>query len=313
MRNKKYYNPDPSITMKGFWSVLKWKLTSKKNKWSESLPGKIDIPPKQVASPDVRISSVGHATFLIQLQNKNILTDPVWSERVSPFSFIGPKRFVRPGINFKDLPQIDIVLISHNHYDHLDTNTIKKLWQHSKPIFVTPLGNERVIRSAVPDATIYDLNWYQKTDIDNLKIHLIPSQHWSSRWIIDTNKNLWGGFIIDAPEGQICFIGDSGYSQDMFEQIASKFDNIIFAILPIGAYEPRWFMKDVHMNPHDALMAFCDLKAKFFIPSHFGVFQLTDESYNTQLQDYENSIKELKIDQEKVITLQVGEFVLKSF
>jgi L-ascorbate metabolism protein UlaG (beta-lactamase superfamily) len=195
----------------------------------------------------------------------------------------------------------------------LDTETIKKLWQHSKPVFITPLGNQRVIKQAVPEASVLDLNWYQAIDSSPLKIHLIPSQHWSSRWIFDANENLWGGFVIESPEGQICFIGDSGYSSTMFQEIASIFTDITFAILPIGAYKPRWFMRDVHMNPQEALMAFKDLKAKFFVPSHFGVFQLTDESYETQLLDYEKSIKELKIDQERIITLMPGESCIKKF
>jgi L-ascorbate metabolism protein UlaG (beta-lactamase superfamily) len=313
MLNKKFYNQDRSVTSKGLLSILKWKLTSGQDKWPVSVLGKSDVPPKQVGNGDVRISSVGHATFLIQLQNKNILTDPVWSQRASPFSFIGPKRVVSPGIDFKDLPPIDLVLISHNHYDHLDTETIKKLWQHSKPVFITPLGNQRVIKQAVPEASVLDLNWYQAIDSSPLKIHLIPSQHWSSRWIFDANENLWGGFVIESPEGQICFIGDSGYSSTMFQEIASIFTDITFAILPIGAYKPRWFMRDVHMNPQEALMAFKDLKAKFFVPSHFGVFQLTDESYETQLLDYEKSIKELKIDQERIITLMPGESCIKKF
>jgi L-ascorbate metabolism protein UlaG (beta-lactamase superfamily) len=309
----KFYNQNPSVGPKGFASVLKWKLTSSSQKWPERIVIEKDIPPAKVNNGNVRISSVGHATFLIQLKDKNILTDPVWSERASPFKSIGPKRISQSGIDFDKLPRIDIVLISHNHYDHLDTETIKRLWNHSAPVFIAPLGNQTIIKKAVPKALVYDLDWYQNMAIDSLKIHLIPSQHWSSRWIIDANKHLWGGFIIESEEGQICFIGDSGYSKDMFEEIGNKFDNIIFAILPIGSYEPRWFMKDVHMNPADALMAFRDLKAKFFIPSHFGVFQLSDESYQKQLNDYEQSIKESGINEEYIITLQPGQFVLKNF
>jgi L-ascorbate metabolism protein UlaG (beta-lactamase superfamily) len=307
---KRFYNPDVNISPKGLLSLLKWKLTSKTHPWPETVMGQKDIPPAKVGDGNIRISSVGHATFLIQLQNKNILTDPVWSKRASPFKFAGPKRVTEPGIDFDKLPQIDIVLISHNHYDHLDIDTVKKLWQHSKPVFITPLGNQRIIKKAIPEALVYDLDWHQNKAVDSLKIHLIPSQHWSSRWIVDANQDLWGGFIIEAEEGQICFIGDSGYSQKMFQEIGSKFTNIVFAILPIGAYEPRWFMKDVHMNPKEALLAYQDLKAKFFVPSHFAVFKLTDESYQKQLDDYAESVKELGIDDKNIVTLKPGQFHL---
>ena len=310
---KKFFNQDRSIYPHGLFSVLKWKFTSSSEAWPKQILATKDTPPPQVGNRSVRISSVGHATFLIQLQDKNILTDPVWSERVSPFKFVGPKRVSPPGIDLNKLPKIDIVLISHNHYDHLDTQTISQLWHHSKPVFITPLGNKPTILKAAPDAQVYELDWWQEQQIGVLDIHMIPSQHWSSRWIIDTNKALWGGFIIEAPEGQICFIGDSGYSKSMFKEIGEKFSNIIFAILPIGAYNPRGFMKDVHMDPQDALMAYQDLAAKFFIPSHFGVFKLTDEGYDTQLQDYQQAINNLNIDKNNINTLMPGEFVIKSF
>jgi L-ascorbate metabolism protein UlaG (beta-lactamase superfamily) len=311
--NKVFQNQDPLIKPKGFCSFIKWRFTSSMRKWPKNVEVVKDHPPAAVCAPDMRISAVGHATFLIQLKNKNILTDPVWSKRVSPFSWIGPKRVSDVGIDFDRLPAIDIVLISHNHYDHLDLATLKRLQQQHKPIFITPLGNQVVIKKALPDACVYDLDWYQSVMAHELQIHVIPSQHWSSRWVIDTNKNLWGGFIIESAEGQICFIGDSGYSKPMFEEIGARFSKIVCAILPIGAYEPRWFMKDVHMNPEDALLAFLDLKADFFIPSHFGAFQLTDESYQQQLTDYAAAIAKLQIAGQRIVTLMPGQFTLREF
>ena len=308
--NAKFHNPDITIKPKSLFNVFKWMITAKSTPWPAQLAVSKYCPPAQVGEGEIMISSVGHATFLIQAQGRNILTDPVWSQRVSPLSFIGPKRITPPGIDFTDLPSIDIVLISHNHYDHLDLATLKKLWQHSKPVFVTPLGNDKIIKKALPEANIISLNWYEHTILNDLRLDVIPSQHWSSRIVIDTNKSLWGGFVIHTKVGQICFIGDSGYDQKMFQTIAQHFNNIVFAILPIGSYEPRWFMRQVHMNPADALLAYQDLKAKFFIPSHFGVFKLTDEGYETQLIDYQEAIKQSKVEPKNIATLYPGQSVL---
>jgi L-ascorbate metabolism protein UlaG (beta-lactamase superfamily) len=311
---KKFYNQDVSILPKNIAEVLKWKTTSRANhSWPNEVIGKKDEPPSKVDKYNIRISSVGHATFLLQLENCNILTDPVWSQRASPISWIGPKRVTQPGIDFDKLPKIDIVLVSHNHYDHLDTHTIKKLWTHSQPIFIVPLANQRLIKKILPNAVVHDLDWYEDKQIGSLKIYAIPSQHWSSRSIVDVNKNLWAGFIVESEGQQICFIGDSGYNQKMFRQIGNRFQNIIFAIVPIGSYEPRWFMKPVHMNPQEALLAFQDMRAKFFIPSHFAVFKLSDEGYYTQLEDYRQAISDSGVKLESIITLMPGEYVCKKF
>jgi L-ascorbate metabolism protein UlaG (beta-lactamase superfamily) len=308
---KRFYNQDVDILPKSLSEVLKWKLTSQSHQWPEAVVGQKDQPPSNVANSHIRISSVGHATFLLQFENQNILTDPVWSQRASPLKWAGPKRVTPPGIDFDKLPKIDIVLISHNHYDHLDVDTIKKLWSHSRPIFIVPLGNQRLIKKALPEATVYDLDWYEQKQIGSLVVHAIPSQHWSSRTVIDVNQNLWAGFIVESKQAQICFIGDSGYSQKMFREIGDKFNNIVFAIVPIGSYEPRWFMKPVHMNPHEALLAYQDMRAKFFIPSHFAVFKLSDEGYQTQLDDYAAAIAKLGIDKASIFTLMPGQYVLK--
>ncbi len=311
---KRFYNQDVSILPKSILEVLKWKTSSSKNQpWPKEIAGKKDHPPSLVSDSDIRISSVGHATFLLQLGSYNILTDPVWSQRASPLSWIGPKRVTQPGIDFDKIPKIDIVLISHNHYDHLDMETVKKLHLHSKPIFIVPLGNQRVIKEAISDAIVHDLDWYEQKQIGSLMVHAIPSQHWSSRSVIDVNKNLWAGFIVESGGRQVCFIGDSGYNQKMFREIGDKFQNIVFAIVPIGSYEPRWFMKPVHMNPQEALLAHQDMRAKFFIPSHFAVFKLSDEGYYTQLEDYHKAIAELGINKTEIITLMPGEYVQKKF
>ncbi|WP_158706866.1 MBL fold metallo-hydrolase [Candidatus Phycorickettsia trachydisci] len=306
----KFHNPDKIKVPRSFWAVLKWKLTSPKPPvWPKKVIYTKDIPPSRVNDDSIRISSVGHAAFLIQHQGKNILTDPVWSNRVGPFN-IGIKRVADVGIDFDMLPKIDFVLVSHNHYDHLDVATLKMLEKRDKPVFIVPVGNEKTLKRPMPNSKTESLNWYNSIAFADFKIHLIPSQHWSSRTPFDINKALWGGFIIESSKTQICFIGDTGYDKKMFEEIGHRFNNISFAILPIGCYEPRWFMEDVHMNPREALQAFLDMKAKFIIPSHFGIFQLADDGYNQALEDYEQSLKDLNINSSHL--LKPGEFILKS-
>ncbi|MEG8229563.1 MBL fold metallo-hydrolase [Candidatus Rickettsia tasmanensis] len=209
-----------------------------------------------------------------------MLTDPVWSERVNPFTFAGLKRVVKPGINFTDLPKIDVMLISHNHYDHLDIRTIKDLWVRDKPKIITPLMNDVIIKKHITDAEIVTLGWgesYKEQEIQlnsksfqedeikgDVEFYLKPTQHWSARGIFDKNKALWGTFIIKTKIGDICFIGDSGYNDTLFKEIGKK-HNILISLIPIGAYEPRWFMKPVHMHPEEAVFTHLDLSAKYFL------------------------------------------------
>lgn len=305
----RFHNLDKAKGPKGLLALLKWKLACPKALiWPKKVVYTKDIPPSIVDDDSVRISCVGHVTFLIQHQGKNILTDPVWSNTIGPLN-IGIKRVADVGIDFDRLPKIDFVLISHNHYDHLDLATLKMLEKRDQPVFIVPTGNERTLKRSMPNSKVESLGWYNFISFADFKIHLIPSQHWSSRTPFDVNRALWGGFIIETRKTQICFIGDTGYDKKMFEEIGHRFTNISFAILPIGCYEPRWFMEDVHMNPKEALQAFLDMKAKFIIPSHFGIFHLADDGYNQAVKDYEQALKDLDIKSSYL--LKPGEFILK--
>ena len=278
---KTFNNLNHNCKPKSFKDLLKWKLTTIQPVWPKKVLLKhYDIPPLIVKEPNkIRVSVVGHATFLIQTNGFNILTDPIWSERASPFSFIGPKRIIAPGIQLTNLPKIDVILISHNHYDHLDINTIKTIWQRDQPKIITPLINDIVIKNNIPNIKVNTLNWQEKIILsDQLSINLEPSQHWSARGMFDHNQALWGNFIIETLAGCICFIGDSGYSQTLYKNIGSKY-NIFLSIIPIGAFAPRWFMKDMHMTPEEAVLSHKDLKAKYSIASHFQTFQLGSEEY----------------------------------
>lgn len=272
------WNPQKS----SLWTALRWKMTSQRRPWpNEPQVERFDIPPARVEGNQLRVSFVGHATVLIQTLNLNILTDPVWSCRASPFKRLGPTRYRDPGIRFEELPVIDVVLISHNHYDHLDIATIKSLWSRDRPRIVVPLGNDAIIQAADPSIHVDALDWNQSIDIGHaVKIHLMPTQHWSARGLSDKNKALWGAFVIETKGGNIYFCGDSGYEQTIFRKAAERFGSFRFAMLPIGAFEPRWFMKYAHMNPEEAVLAYKDLGEPNASAIHFETFRLADEGFN---------------------------------
>ena len=309
MSNKIFENLAPGTRPKGFASILKWKLSSKQPKWPEIVPLiASDTPPERVVGDEVRISFVGHVSFLIQTKSLNVLTDPVWPLRANPFSFVGPKRVTLPGIKFEDLPKIDIILISHNHYDHLDIATVKNLWLRDKPRIITPLMNDKVLQSSIAGIEATTLNWSEKIAItDNIEIALEPAQHWSARGLFDRNKALWGTFLINLSKGAICFIGDTGYSKELFENIGSKYENIFVSLIPIGAFEPRWFMRDVHINPEEAVLIHKHLNSKYSIGSHFETFQLADDKFAQARTELEVCRIKHKISPETFISPKIGE------
>jgi len=300
---------DPEANMKnGFFDVLKWQLTSKKGSWPKrKIKIKHDLPPERVFGTELRVSNVGHVTFLIQTQGLNILTDPVWSERASPVGFAGPKRIKDPGIKFTDLPPIDIVLVSHNHYDHLDLATLERLAQAHSCRIITPLGNEAIINQK-GNIEVETYDWGEVVQInEDVQIHIEPMQHWSARGVFDRNKALWAAFTICSPSGNIYFVGDSGYGEGRyFKQAKEKHQTFRLALLPIGAYKPRWFMSYAHMDPQDAICAYMDLGQPNFIPTHYDVFDLADEPYGEALMLLEEAKKKYKVGN-NIQVLEVGQ------
>lgn len=220
---------------------------------------------------------IGHATLLLQVGGVNVLTDPHFTERASPVSFAGPKRHVPPALPIAELPHIDVVVISHNHYDHLDTGTVKQLNRQAggPPRFFVPLGEKAWFASEGID-NVAELDWWDRVRYRGLDIHLVPVQHWSARTPWDRNETLWGGWIIEHPHLRFFFSGDTGYSKD-FADIRSRFGPIDLAALPVGCYEPRWFMKANHVNPEEAVQVHRDLGARRSVGIHWGTFRLTDE------------------------------------
>lgn len=305
---RRFYDPI-SERKSGLFDFLKWQLNREKHYWPEKkLPDSYSIPPKRVFGNDLLITNVGHVTYLIQTEGLNILTDPVWSNRASPVSFAGPKRIISPGIKFEDLPPIDIVLVSHNHYDHLDLNTLHKLWLKHKPQIITPLGNDTIIKSIDPSIVAEAYDWGDEVKInDNIRINLDPMQHWSARGIFDRNKALWAAFTIQTPGGNIYFVGDSGYGNGShFKAAKAKYGSFRLALLPIGAYNPRWFMSYAHMDPKEAVLAYIDLGKPTFIPGHYDVFKLTDEPYGEALGLLKDAAKKHNAD-DNIKPLKVGE------
>lgn len=296
-------------------SVLKWMIASKLPgntvaAWPDEVANEAyPLPPPRVDGGALRVTAIGHATMLIQTAGLNILTDPIWSERASPFTFTGPKRVRDPGLAFGELPKIDVVLVTHNHYDHLDVATLRMLAARDKPRVVTPLGNDTIMRAAAPAIRVEAYDWGDSADLGNgVTAHPHPARHWSARGITDRNKALWAAFALKTPGGNLYHVGDSGYGDGHhFRTARATHGPFRLAILPVGAYEPRWFMRDQHMNPDDAVKALGDLGAPRAIGHHFGTFQLTDEAIDAPATALEAACKAAKIAATDFRMLMPGE------
>lgn len=304
-----FFNPGKPLD-KGLGTFLKWRLTADKQPWPEyTHPPAYDTPPARVDGKDLRVSYVGHATVLIQTRGLNILTDPVLSDRASPVQWAGPRRVHPPGIKMENLPDIDVILISHNHYDHLDLPALQKLWQRNRPRIIVPLGNDIIITGYDASIEVEARDWGEEVQLaEGVAVHLDPMQHWSARGLFDRNRALWAAFIISSPDGNIYFAGDTGYGNgDYFRAAREKYRSFRLAILPIGAYEPRWFMAYGHMNPEECVRSFEDLGGPMVLPIHHRVFQLADTGYHQPLEMLEAALDGNKKAQARFLTLMVGE------
>jgi L-ascorbate metabolism protein UlaG (beta-lactamase superfamily) len=273
----RFFNPGGGEP-RGRLDFLRWQLTERRAPWPASFPSALppDRPPAAVEGDAVRIAHVGHASFLVQTRGLNILIDPVWAERASPLSFVGPKRVNPPGIAFDDLPRINCVLVTHNHYDHMDVATIGLLWQRFAPRIVAPLGNDAVLRAAVPGLAVEAADWGTTVDLGGgLAVHVEPSQHWSARGMSDRSHALWASFVLQAGARKLYCIGDTGFGDGaIFHRVRERHPGLAVALLPIGAYEPRWFMGSSHMNPDDAVQALELCGAAEALGHHWGTFRL---------------------------------------
>jgi L-ascorbate metabolism protein UlaG (beta-lactamase superfamily) len=289
-----------------FW---RWQRTRRPRPWPRKVPN-IAVPalPASLPDGDVALTFINHVTFLIQVADLNLLTDPVFSPRASPLSWLGPRRVRPPGLPFDQLPHIDLVLVSHNHYDHMDVPTLRRLDRVHRPLFITGLGNRRFLLDEGLRQVV-ELDWWQESAYGCARVIFTPAQHWSSRGPGRRNHTLWGGFLIQAAGRQIFFAGDTGYAAHFFD-LQQRCGVIDIALLPIGAYEPRWFMEDQHMNPEEAVRAHLDLSAVLSIGMHFGCFRLTDEAFDAPLIDLDHARRNLGVPPQAFRTMDVGETLI---
>ena len=235
---------------------------------------------RTVAGARLRVTTIGHASHLIQTGGLNILVDPVWSQRASPFSFTGPRRVRQPGLSLDALPKIDAILVTHNHYDHLDVATLQVFQAERACRIIAPLGNDAVIRAAVSGLTVETYDWGESVRLGpTIAVTLTPCHHWSARGLGDRRMALWAAFVIETGSGAIYYVGDTAYRDGaIFKAIPERFGRPRLAVLPIGAYEPRWFMRDQHVDPSESVRIFQDCGAHYALGHHWGTFQLTAES-----------------------------------
>jgi L-ascorbate metabolism protein UlaG (beta-lactamase superfamily) len=276
---RRFFNPN-APQVRGFWGLIRWTATSRPER-SARFVGDVrpSNPPVRVDGNELRVTLVNHSTVLLQHAGGNILTDPIWSRRASPFPWAGPSRRREPGIRWEDLPPIDLLLLSHNHYDHLDVPTLRRLAKRGPTRAIVPLGLGPLVRS-LKLGEVEELDWGESSELASGAVHSVPALHFSARGLFDRNRTLWCGYFLEIGGFTLYFAGDTAFGEH-FAQIRERFGAPRAALLPIGAYEPRWFMSPVHMGPDQAVQAHEILGAQTSIAIHHGTFQLADEAIDT--------------------------------
>jgi len=303
---KYFHNQDTSVTNRNFFDFLWWIVSRNSKDWLDLGNTPVSFSYKnRVPKGELAVTFISHSTVLIQMDSINILTDPVWSNDISPVPFIGPSRTMNPGLLFESLPEIDIVLISHNHYDHLNTETLKKLEKQFHPLFLTGLGNKKLLTDEGL-TKVQELDWWDSINYKGKFIYFLPSRHFSGRGLNDLNETLWGSFIIKSDCGDVYFAGDTGW-ESHFEQIKKKFGNIRLSILPLGPNEPRWFMKEMHISSEEAVKAHILLNSKYSLGIHFGTFKQSDDEQFEPVFSLKKSLIKFGVPLEKFFVFYPGE------
>ncbi|MCY7350910.1 MAG: MBL fold metallo-hydrolase [Cytophagaceae bacterium] len=303
---KQFINPG-GAKPNGFPELIKWMTNRQRGPWEEVREERYGPkPPQRVGSGELRVTFVNHSTFLIQMDGLNILTDPIYLRRVSPFQWIGPKRMRSPGIRFDDLPKIDLLLLSHNHWDHLEISTVRRVVERDHPRVLTPLGVKQFLdENGAPGAT--DLDWGDEANInDSLTVVCVRAQHFSGRGMADRDATLWAGYVLKSPHGNVYFTGDSGYGS-FFKETGAHYGPFRLAIIPIGAYKPEWFMSPIHCSPKEAVQIHLDVRSNQSLACHFGTFPLADDSYLDPIADLKTVLQTQQIPAERFWIFEEGE------
>jgi L-ascorbate metabolism protein UlaG (beta-lactamase superfamily) len=278
----RFFNPH-ARGEKTLRDLLRWMLFERAEPWPAAVPLPAVAPPPSVVAPEsLAVTFVNHCTFLLQWAGVRVLTDPIFSMRASPVRWAGPRRVMAPGLALDALPRIDVLVVSHNHYDHLDAASVRSIVERDRPTVVAPIGNARVL-APLGRATVVECDWWETWQHGPLRIRVVPAQHWSNRLGVARNTALWGGFWLEAHGRSVYFAADSGYGPH-FAEIGRRCGRPDVSLLPIGAYEPRWFMREQHMNPAEAVQAHQDLDSRLSLASHFGTFRLTNEAHDAPVR-----------------------------
>jgi L-ascorbate metabolism protein UlaG (beta-lactamase superfamily) len=304
------YHPGDLVQAPRRWEVLRWLATRQRGPWAawtESKPAA--PPPERVPAGELHATFIGHATVLIQMDGLNILCDPHWSDRASPFANVGPRRHRPPALAFEDLPPIDVVLQSHDHYDHFDVATLRRITTAWHPHVIVPLGvGDRLTSNNIDwgdEAT--ELDWWQLVSVSpELQIMAVPARHFSGRSLNDRNRTLWCGYLIEGSFGAVYFAGDTAYGPHFIE-IKKRIPHIRVAFLPIGAFKPRWFMAAYHMSAKEAVRAHCDLGVETSIGIHFGTFALADDGQTEPVDELQAALNSSGEPKPHFCTLSPGE------
>lgn len=289
-------------------SVWKWMLNRPKSNWKWRANTHHPVITERVTGTELVITYINHASVLIQTEGLNIITDPIWAKRASPFSFAGPKRYRPAGITFDKLPPIDVVLLSHNHYDHLHLTTLRRLVHRHKSRIYTSLGNSEYLASKGIKGAV-DMDWWQEQELKGgIILTSVPAQHFSARALTDRNKTLWCGFVLHTALGPVYFAGDTGYGP-FVQKIAERFAGFRFAMIPIGAYLPEWFMHPVHVSPEEALQMHRELNVTTSMAIHFGTFHLADDGQDEAPTHLRTSLAALPTPQPDFRVIENGESI----
>lgn len=307
-----FRNPYLQSRQKGFFKYLKmryfseeefadYRPTADRVAWNEA-----DLRRIQNPGTSPQITWIGHASVLVQYRGVSILIDPMFSRRASPVNFAGPERVNPPALKIEDLPAIDLVIISHNHYDHLDTASVRQIG--AGPLWLVPLGLKKWFTSnAIPAATVFEFDWWDEKQFEKAVITAAPAQHWSARGLLDRNETLWASWILQIDDFTLWYSGDTGYNEYQFREIGHRFPRIDLALISIGAYEPRWFMKEVHINPEEAVQIHQDIQARRSLAIQWGTFPLSAEPIDDPPKKLSRALLKRKIPPDHFTTMEIGE------